>query len=231
MNSGSDALETIRAVLEPHGILVRGIVNFDIIEDRPLLDDGRAAQAVVLLGNVGGSLWQPFSRWREEQAERSLADPLDTWSKSTIRPLANGLGATAWFPSDPPWKPFQQWAVRAEGLGTSPLGILIHPRFGPWHGYRGALGFADKMPGGPSIVASQHPCDECLDKPCLSSCPARAVTCAGFDVGRCRAHLVTEAGVSGCMWSGCLARHACPVGEAYRYPAEQLRFHMAALSL
>ena len=32
------------------------------------------------------------------------------------------------------------------------------------------------------------------------------------------------------MQSGCIARNACPVGAEYRYPVEQLRFHMDALA-
>ena len=31
--------------------------------------------------------------------------------------------------------------MRAEGLKPSPIGILMHPQFGLWHAYRGALLF------------------------------------------------------------------------------------------
>jgi hypothetical protein len=33
------------------------------------------------------------------------------------------------------------------------------------------------------------------------------------------------------MTLGCLARDACPVGVAYRYPQVQVQFHMQALTL
>lgn len=223
-------LETVRAALQPHGLFLRGTVNFGEGEAAPQLAGGRPAASVVLIGNVGGSLWQPFVRWREEAPDRGGADPLDCWSKAVIGEIARVNGATAYFPSDPPWQPFQQWAMRAEGLKASPLGILIHPRYGLWHGYRGALAFDMALPadGDRSAV---HPCDSCVEKPCVAACPAGALERLQFDVGRCRGHLRTEAGRGGCLKRGCLSRDACPVGRDYRYPPDQLRFHMAALSL
>jgi ferredoxin len=216
-------IEEIAVALEPHGILIRGVVNFGSGEG-PSLSDGTLAKSIVLLGNVGGSIWPAFTEWREHH---DGPDPLDTWSKALIRPLAEQLGATAYFPSDPPWQPFQQWAMKAEGLKPSPLGILIHPEFGLWHGYRGALGFpfAVEM----SEEEADHPCESCTEKPCLSSCPVNAVSLSGFDIPRCRTYLGSDAGEATCMISGCAARNACPVGARYRYPREQLRFHMEAL--
>lgn len=223
-------LETIRAALEPHGLFLRGTVNFGEDDTAPSLDGGEPAASVVLIGNIGGSLWQPFARWRECQPKRGGADPLDDWSKQVILPVAESAGATAYFPSDPPWQPFQQWAVRAEGLRASPLGILIHPLYGLWHGYRGALGFDRALPA-TGEVATGHACDACDAKPCLQACPATAFVSGMFEVVRCRTHLRCEPAKGGCLAEGCRSRDACPVGRGYRYPAAQLRFHMAALRL
>lgn len=222
--------DIIRAALEPHGLFLRGAVNFEEGEAAPELSDGRPAASVVLVGNIGSSVWPAFSSWREARPDRGGGDPLDTWSKEVIRTVAASAGATAWFPSDPPWQPFQQWAMRAEGLKSSPLGILIHPVYGLWHGYRGALGFAEPVSQQPSPGAP-HPCAHCPDKPCLTACPAGAVLPEAFDVPSCRTHLRSPEGQGGCMRSGCLARAVCPVGAGYRYNDAQLRFHMAALSL
>ncbi|KRD24155.1 ferredoxin [Rhizobium sp. Root268] len=215
---------------DPSGHLLpageKGSANRFFGGDGPALDDGGQARSVVLIGNIGGSLWQPFSAWRDAQPES--AHPLDTWSKAVLRPLALRFGATAYFPSDPPWQPFQRWAMQAEGLKPSPLGILIHPVYGLWHGYRGAFGFQHSLEVS-APEATDHPCESCLRKPCLTHCPADAITLDGFQYQPCRTHLATEAGETGCMQAGCLARAACPVGAGYRYPPEQLRFHMAAL--
>ena len=214
---------SIVAVLGLHGILVRGVANFERGEG-PLLTNGNHALAVVLLGNAGGSIWPSFRSWLRGY---NGVDPLDTWSKRVIRPLAEKLGATAYFPSDPPWQPFQQWAMRAEGLKPSPLGLLIHPQFGLWHGYRGALGFPFEIET--SSRVADHPCDSCVAKPCLTACPVGAVNGSSFDVPACRSYLGKEAGGKTRVASGCLARNACPVGTEFRYPPEQVKFHMQAL--
>jgi ferredoxin len=221
----TDAAKVAARALEPFGILTRGVVLFDE-GGAPLLKTGEPARAVLLLGNVGGSIWPTFDAWR---AGYNGPDPLDTWSKSVILPVAEAMGATAYFPSDPPWQPFQRWAMQAEGLRASPLGLLIHPQYGLWHGYRGALGFPFELEV-EQVEASRHPCDSCVTKPCLSHCPADAVTHAGFDVSACRLHL-RHLDSARCRSGGCHARNACPVGAQFRYPPEQLRFHMEMLEL
>ncbi|MBB4568995.1 4Fe-4S dicluster domain-containing protein [Rhizobium leucaenae] len=228
MSGGSAIVSKLRAALAPHGVFVRCIVSFGE-DEGPALADGAPARSVILLGNIGGSIWEPFSRWRQSPENAGHTDPLDEWSKAIIRPLAAAFQATAYFPSDPPWQPFQRWAMQAEGLKASPLGILIHPDYGLWHGYRGAFGFVGVIEEDGAGTMAAHPCDHCAEKPCLTACPVDAVTSAGFDVAACRSHLRTDAGKTGCMTGGCLARNACPVGSAYRYSPAQLAFHMAAL--
>lgn len=227
MSGASSLIGNIRAALRLHGLFLRGSLVFE--NDDPLLPQGSLARAVVLVGNIGGSLWPEFNRWRTEQGVDLSPDPLDQWSKAVLLPLAEAAAATAFFPSDPPWQPFQQWAMRAEGLKSSPLGILIHPQYGLWHGYRGALAF-EHVPETleETQAAGSHPCNSCADKPCLSSCPAGAILPEGFQYTPCRSYLGSPEGRV-CLEGGCLARDACPVGSAYRYSDEQIRFHMAAL--
>lgn len=246
-------LEKLAAKLGGHGLCLRGVLAFDhqggLISKNSaphlqavLCTDGRPARLLCLVGYLGGAIWPHFERWRSEHP--STEDPLDAWSKAVIAPIARDAGGEAVFPSDRPWQPFQQWAMAAEGLAPSPLGMLIHPEYGLWHGYRGAILFGDGvasevMPGGASPglannaglesgATAVHPCDVCDDKPCLSACPVKAFAGGGFDVAACRAHLLTDAGMRGCMSGGCQARDACPVGRPYRYPDAQIRFHMTA---
>ncbi|MBT6118088.1 MAG: ferredoxin [Rhodospirillaceae bacterium] len=179
-----------------------------------------------MIGNAGGALWAAFAAAVPEPAGH---DPLDDWTKSVLAPIAADLGAHIVFPSDgPPYAPFQRWAMRAEPVAPSPLGVLIHPDYGLWHAYRAAFLFAERLPL-PPRVETASPCESCATRPCLSTCPVGAFTGAGYDVPACAAHVHAPEG-QGCREGGCLARAACPVGPEWRYPAAAGAFHLAAFA-
>jgi len=215
-----------------HGLIPRGGFAFGAGDDVPAGPCGAPASAVLLVGHAGGAPWPHFERWRARRP--GVADPLDAWSGEIIGAVAARFGARAVFPSDRPYLPFQQWAMRAEGLLPSPLGILMHPVYGLWHAYRGALLFEradaaralDLQLAPPE--AQLHLCDLCPGKPCLKSCPVYAHSDAGFAYASCLDHVRSPAG-EGCA-GGCRDRNACPHGAAYRYPARQQAFHMAAFA-
>ncbi|MBC7281219.1 ferredoxin [Hoeflea sp.] len=229
--AGALQIGALEAALAANGLCLRGWV-FPDAEAAPELAAGGAASAIALIGHEGGAFWRVFVAWHQTRA--GAADPLDTWSKAVIAPLALRAGGEAVFPSDRPWHPFQKWAMAAGGLKPSPLGILIDPVFGLWHGYRGAILFGEAPLGVPRGMSADdvpiHRCDACVGKPCLTACPVDAFSPDGLAVSRCRAHLKTEAGQNGCMISGCMARDACPVGREHRYSDAQIRFHMTAYS-
>ncbi len=221
----SDTLGFLKHRLEPHGLTLRGGLLF--ADDAPVLRDGRRMTSLLLIGYVGSSLWPAFSRFRRNHEG---PDPLDHWSKQVIDPIAEAAESVALYPFDKPWWPFQQWITASEGLERSPLGILIHPEYGLWHGYRAALAF-DRPIEVPQTAFRPHPCDSCDDKPCLTTCPANAVTEASFNLPSCRRYLASSEGQGGCMVSGCAARIACPVGQNFRYDPAHMQFHMQALDL
>ena len=216
-------LEGLSQAAAAVGLLLRGGFHCRPEDGVPALPDGRPAASLVLLGNAGGSLWPAFSDAPE--LRDGAADPLDRWSARVIADLAERFDAAALFPfGGPPYRPFQRWALRAESLASSPLGMLIHPTYGLWHAYRGALAFGDVIPLPPPETAPS-PCETCAEKPCLSACPVGAFDGTGYNVPACVKHLASEAGRD-CMTGSCLARRACPVGQAYRYEAAQAGFHM-----
>jgi hypothetical protein len=192
---------------------------------------GRAAlnsgQSVELIGHAGSSIWPHFTAWRKEQPDNP-ADPLDAWSKSVITPIAEQFGGKAVFPSDLPYLPFQQWAMQATGMRPSPLGIVIHPVYGLWHAFRGAIIF-DAETLIQETQSLSHPCGLCAGKPCLSACPVNAFSDGVYDAAGCRRHLASGEGEA-CMEGGCLARRACPVGREYAYDEAQTQFHMRAFA-
>lgn len=218
----------LEAALRLSGLILRGGFSFAPGEAAPPGPSGAPARSVLLVGNAGATYWRHFQAWRATQP-RDLADPLDSWSRDVIGAVAAELGARAISPSDRPFLPFQQWAMRAEGLKPSPLGILMHPEYGLWHAYRGALLFEVELRI-PAPAAPMHLCSACAEKPCLKACPVAAYSEVGFDHAGCRTHVRGAVGSASCGAGGCLDRKACPHGAAYSYPADVQAFHMASFA-
>jgi ferredoxin len=214
-------LADIERSLRDAGFTPRGAFHPAPGDGVPPLAADAAARTVVLAGNAGPHMWQSYAA---ACAGERLS--LDAWSERVLGALAVRLGARAVFPFARPFAPFQRWAMRAEACHPSPLGLLIHPDYGLWHGYRGALLFAAAIELPPPDLRAS-PCIGCADRPCLSACPVGAFSAAGYDVPACVRHLA-RAPEPDCMGAGCRARHACPVGRDYRYVPEQARFHMEA---
>ena len=211
-------LATIRARAEQAGLVVRGAFHPDPA-------DGIDAGTLVLLGFAGRAGWPAFAASAE--AADGAPHPLDRWSRRVVDALAAACGGVALYPfGGPPWQPFQRWAMRAEAVHPSPLGLLIHPAFGLWHSYRGAIALPERR-ALPEPDPRPSPCAACAGRPCLSACPVGAFAVAGYDVDACAAHIAAPAG-AGCMGAGCAARLACPVGAAHRYDAAQAGFYMRA---
>lgn len=209
------------------GLALRGAFHPCPADAVPQDAQGRAAGTLVLLGFTGREGWPAFARSPERQDGRT--DPLDRWSRRVITELASTVAALPLFPFDgPPWHPFGRWAQRGEGLGASPLGITIHPAWGLWHSYRGALAFEERLALAEAVPA-KAPCETCVLKPCLSACPVGAFSREGFAASACRSYLGTPAGQV-CMSDGCAARRACPVGRGHAYGSEQTVFLMRAFA-
>jgi hypothetical protein len=220
--------EALATEMAPHGLILCGGFPFAEGEDAPAGASGEPARALVLVGHAGSSFWPHFAQWRGGQ-DAGLPHPLDAWSKTVIGAAARRLGLAAAYPSDKPWLPFQAWVRRAQGLRQSPLGLLIHPRYGLWQAFRAAVLFDHVPQDLPAPLVEPHACDDCPARPCLSACPVGAFDGHDYDVAACRAHVARPEGAD-CLSGGCLARRACPVGRDYTYVPDQQAFHMAAFS-
>lgn len=221
----ADRLGEIEAALAGEGLVLLGAFH-PLAEDAvPAQPDGRPSGTLILAGNAGGSLWARFSA--SPEAADGRPHPLDRWSARVIGALAAAAGGLALFPfGGPPYLPFQRWARRGAPLAPSPLGMLIHPDYGLWHAFRGALALPEAL-ALPPADARPSPCDSCAARPCLAACPVGAFTAEGYDVDACAAHVAAPAGRD-CLDDGCRARRACPVGRDRHYPPAQARLHMAA---
>lgn len=203
------------------GMVVRG--GFVTGPDDTLtMPDGRVVRTVVVIGNIGGTVWPRF-----RQHQPLGPDPLDVWTRATLRPIADVFGAAFVHPSDEPFQPFQRWAQRADDVWPSPIGLLIHGEYGLWHAYRGVFLFPDEVAGLPETGHAVSPCAGCTDQPCLDTCPVGAFDAAGYDASACSSHV--RAGTEpDCLHGGCAARRACPVGRRLTYGSDQMEFHMRA---
>lgn len=167
-------LPEVQAEIESAGLAWRGVFHPSAGD---LLGSGQI-RTVVLIGFTGRNNWRAFAS--SPEFTDCTAHPLDRWSRRIITALATTFGTTPMFPFDgPPWLPFQRWAQKAEPVYPSPLGMLIHPDWGLWHAWRGALGFHQKLDL-PEADRRASPCESCVDKPCLTACPATAFVAGGM---------------------------------------------------
>jgi hypothetical protein len=211
--------------LESVGLAARG--GFHPLPGDALVDvDGRPVLTVIMIGFTGVTHWERFAGSSEYRDGR--ADPLDRWSRRIIDALAGEVGGRALYPfGGQPWWPFQRWARRALALHVSPLGVLIDPKFGLWHSYRGALALTTDV-ALPAPLPWPNPCERCDSKPCLHTCPVEAVQQGSYAVDACRGYVRSTE--TGCQSVGCLARRACPVGAEHAYLPTQAAFHMRAFA-
>lgn len=221
----------LELALNPYGLYLRGLFELNDNDQDDLTQPiskltNKSNLAVALVGNIGSSFWPQFSSASEYTD--GLPDPLDRWSKRVASQLNSTLEISALFPSDgPPYFPFQQWAKRAEGLSPSPMGLLIHPKYGLWHAYRFALVVSLDDPLTRSVASADSPCLTCIEQPCLNTCPVDAFTSDGYDISTCAEYLKHNL-ESDCSHQGCQARLSCPAGESYRYIDAQHLFHLSA---
>ncbi len=192
-----------------------------------LLPDARAA---LIVGSGGPVFFERFLMAPE--ARDGSPNPLDRFTArvvgeltaAALAPLGVAHALAFPFAGRAPLIPFQRLG-RAAGLGgPGPLGLQVHPDYGPWWAYR-ALVVLDR-----ALNALEPPSsplgDGCAGcpAPCVAACPAGAVARTGFDVVACHARRLTA---EPCRLS-CAARIACIRGPEHRYSDRQLAFHMAA---
>ncbi len=210
-------LHDVRDALAGHGLILRGGFQPEPRDGAP-----PGTGTVLLVGNAGPQMWRAFEATRPDGR-----DPLNSWTVTVLTDVADRFGARAIFPFvGPPYAPFITWAKLAEPVFESPLGMLIHPTFGLWHAWRGALAFPEPLEL-PALEPAPNPCETCSDRPCLTSCPVKAFTGDRYDVSTCATHLRTPQGTD-CLAEGCRARRACPIGQDYRYEPLQAALHMTA---
>jgi epoxyqueuosine reductase len=208
-------LAEVEAALAGHRLTVLG--GFHVSEGDEGLPKG--TRTLLLVGPQEPGFWAHVQAQPEWDGG---PDPVDRWSRRVIGRVACDRGAKALFPfGGPPYHPFYQWALRTGRVWDSPVRLLVHSAQGLMVSFRGALALKQAVEVPPAVA---RPCDAC-PAPCLTACPAGALTGAGYDVPGCHAFLDRPEGAD-CMTGGCLVRRACPVSQTYARLPEQSAYHM-----
>ncbi|MBX3024249.1 hypothetical protein KF840_04985 [bacterium] len=220
MRAGEDwrSLTTaLAARLRPHGL--------DIVHPfaaagpdtaaASLPDLGRGDPLGLLIGNTR-ALWAPFvAAWRKDAALRAAADPLERYVEAAVLPALAALGvrhAVRWAHDPPPRLAIQGLADRAGLAPLSPVGLNVHPVYGPWFALRAAAVL--DIAGPAAAPPLSPPCAHC------------AATCApAFARARAAQQGRDDIGATWPLWLA--VRDACPIGRVHRYGEAQIRYHYA----
>jgi methylmalonic aciduria homocystinuria type C protein len=228
MTPWTQARQLLSEQLAPLGFEVLGAVASSAYNVS--LDDTLAAYRIPLpLGDasvafVVGNTKRLWPLFLEAFASTSLGDeahPLDAYSRRHITAAAAHVAGTLGvahetrFSFDPPPNTvaIQRLTALAGAAELSPIGLCVHPTYGPWLSLRAAVVLA--LPG-PAASASAPTCSSCVARPCMG--PREKVMAMGA-AGVSRELLAEH-------WETWLAmRDACPLGRGHRYGDTQIRYH------
>jgi hypothetical protein len=228
-------LNALEDALAAHGLNLVGATalrSYDALAPREHALAGLlpGAESAIVIGNGGPAFWNAFRAFcaRHPELERR-PDPLDAFTQlvveEAVRPVVGGLPSRIVYPFRFPDDPvsFVQLAECA-GLGRrSLLGLLVHPTFGPWIALRAAVLV-------PVVIEAARPadgfdpCPTCVERACVSACPAGAISDGGWDIPRCAAHRLRDD--DECA-RRCHARFDCVIGREHRQAPEELAYHQS----
>lgn len=230
-------LDSFKESLAPHGFNLLGATSVAAYEAlappqyhvAALLPQART---IVVIGNGGGEFWRGFRSHCEAHPHylQEREHPLDDYTKEKIEtvvtPQLQRVGAMYRY-----LYPFRfctepvsfMHLARAAGLtGPSLLGVTIHPVYGPWIALRAAL-LIDQEVQAPPQAEGFDPCPTCVERPCLTACPAQAISLTkGWDIPACVQHRLRIE--TDCV-DYCRARFDCVYGREHRYPLDELQYH------
>lgn len=221
----NNSISMATAFLEEKGLNLFGVLD---ISDLPLeikrlfSTDIELSQykRLIVMGNGGGKIWESLS---SNHAETD--NPIDTFSLQILELFCRRYLPEAknqiLYPSEKHIIPLQRIGIHLGWSSPSPLGIGISNKYGLWWAFRGALlTSAELKPT--TLNKTSSPCDECLDKPCITHCPGSAVSDdQAFNIPACFNHRAKSN--SSCL-DRCLSRNACPIHQNNTYPTEMTKY-------
>jgi len=258
------ATTNVSSLLVKYGLLCHSFAYNDLpvsVQDK-LGDENRVHYQdcyLSLIANAGTTFWAKLkatqSDWND--CSEAISNPVDYFSTLVTKQLLQlkGLASDAelLYPGTAP-APLILLGELANWSTPSPLGLGLHPRYGPWLAYRALVRttspltthcstiessnsefsrdtkdinnveYAQNPINYQSINAITSPCMRCVSTACVSACPGNAVS---FDNGFDISRCATYRLTDNSICKEqCHARYACPVGVEYRYSEEQSAHHM-----
>lgn len=213
-------MEKMRRSLESAGLNLFSILESGTLNEPGIPDN---SESLLLIGSAGAELWDkmPDSFLVRE-------NPIDEYShQSVVEILQRELPAEDWsilFPAlsvSDPLPSLQKLGEIAGWHNPSPLGLGINHQFGLWFAYRAVVSVA--RPLTVSVQAERtSPCLSCVEKPCVSGCPASAIAFGRHpDLQSCVGY---RAEIGSPCADTCLSRLSCPVAAQWQYSQEQLSY-------
>jgi len=184
-------------------------------------------QFINLIAHVGATFWTQL----QSSEYKDNAHPVDAFSHAlALQIIATSDSAdqcSVLYPSTQP-VPLMQLGKLIGWSSPSPLGLGLHPTYGPWFAYRALI--LSPQPMQPKLTpivdqtaSFESACVTC-DAPCVTACPANAVSkSTTFNIESCAGHRLQPD--SDCA-DTCHARYACPVGQQHQYSDAQTAHHM-----
>ncbi len=186
-------------------------------------------QFINMFANAGATFWTKL----QSSEYKDKANPIDDFSQALALQLIKTSDeadlCSVLYPSTQ-LVPLMQLGNLVGWSSPSPLGLGLHPSYGPWFAYRAVIVSPNPLHTeltavieAPANVSLGSACINC-DAPCVTACPGHAVSkLDNFNIESCAGYrLQTD---STCT-DTCHARYACPVGRQYQYSEAQTAHHM-----
>lgn len=214
---------------------------------KPFLEADTGFSQLILLGHGGTDLWKAIA---EQGTDIDSPDPVDDYTLKSLSAWFNArhIKHSFLYPMlphahtaadksalKPIHVPLQTLGLLAGWHHSSPMKVGINRQWGLWYAYRAVVLADSTFPADKqnvegsslervnnSAAVSSSPCDTCSSKPCISACPADALSEGTLRFERCAAFRLQPN--SPCA-QRCLAREACPVAVEHRYSTQQIQYH------
>jgi len=206
------------------GVVAAGAYDNGAKSGLSIAEIAPGTKSILVVGNAGRAFWEAFMGDLRQSPDhlRDYDHPVDAYVSRAIQRSSAPITQLnhRWIEAAhdaPIHLDFRTLAVAA-GLGApSRLGLVIHPKYGPWMALRAACFLPLSLPNSKRV---EDLCSDCA-APCVAACPGNAFSDRQWDAERC----VTFHQESTDCSQSCASRAACPVGSNMAYSGLQQRYH------